>query len=58
MKLNFYGPINRQGLIRTATINTFGNEDLTNRQETITSAINAGLAPGDTLGVTDTFEEF
>ena len=58
MKLNFYGPINRQGIIRTSTINTFGNADLTNKQQTLSSAVNSGLAPGDTLGVTDTFEEF
>ena len=58
LKLNFYGPINAQSLIRTATINSFNNPDMTGKIQTYTAAIDAGLVPGDDLGITDSFDDF
>ena len=58
LKLNFYGPINAQSLIRTATINSFNNPDMTSKIQTYTAAIDAGLVPGDDLGITDSFDDF
>ena len=59
MKLNFYGPINRQGIIRTTNVNTFSDPALANKQSSYTATITPGTAvPGDTIGITDTFEDF
>lgn len=59
MKLNFYGPVNKQGVIRKVITNTFNNVELTNQQTRYTvepSPITA--KPGDDIGFTDTFEDF
>lgn len=36
MKLNFYGPVSKQGVINRVVANTFRNSDLTNQLQTIT----------------------
>lgn len=36
MKLNFYGPVSKQGVINRVVANTFRNADLTNQLQTIT----------------------
>ena len=57
MKLNFYGPISRQSLIRKVTVNNFSDPALTQQQSTITSEINPNTAnPGDSITIVDTFE--
>ena len=59
MKLNFYGPINRQGIIRTTNVNTFSDPALSNKQSSYTATVNPDSAvPGDTIGIVDTFEDF
>ena len=59
MKLNFYGPINRQGIIRTTNVNTFSDSALSNKQSSYTATVNPGTAvPGDTISIIDTFEDF
>lgn len=59
MKLNFYGPVNRQGIIRSTNINTFSDSALSNKQSTYTAAVDPTTAvPGDTIGIIDSFEDF
>ena len=59
MKLNFYGPVNRQGIIRTTNVNTFSDPALSNKQSSYTATVSPGTAvPGDTISITDTFEDF
>lgn len=59
IKLNFYGPINRQGIIRSATVNTFSDPALSNQQSRINVTTSPSTAlPGDTIEFVETFEEF
>ena len=59
IKLNFYGPINRQGIIRTTNVNTFSDSALSNKQSSYTATVTPDTAvPGDTIGIVDTFEDF
>lgn len=59
IKLNFYGPVNKQGLIRTATVNTFSDAALSNQQSRVSVSINPNTAvPGDDIDFVETFEEF
>jgi hypothetical protein len=59
MKLNFYGPINKQGIIRTTTVNTFSDAALANKQQTYSAQVDPSTAiPGDDIGIIETFEDF
>ncbi|CAB5221919.1 tail sheath stabilizer and completion protein [uncultured Caudovirales phage] len=59
MKLNFYGPVNKQGIIRTTNVNTFSDPALANQQTSYTAAVDPTNAqPGDLTGFTETFEDF
>lgn len=59
MKLNFYGPINKQGIIRSSTINTFNNANLSNTISTYNVTVDPGTAiPGDPIDFVETFEDF
>ena len=59
MKLNYYGPINRQGVIKKVIANTYSNEALTEKQSSITIQPNPLTAkPGDDIGFIETFEDF
>lgn len=59
IKLNFYGPAERQGIIRTAVANTYSNEDLTNQQTGYSVSVNPTTAkPGDNIDYTEIFEDF
>jgi hypothetical protein len=59
MKLNYYGPINRQGVIKKVIANTYSNENLTEKQSSITIQPNPLTAkPGDDIGFIETFEDF
>jgi len=59
MKLNFYGPINRQGIIRKVIANTFDNSDLTDRKQQYTVQVEPNTAkPGDSIDFIETFEDF
>jgi len=59
MKLNYYGPINRQGVIKKVVTNTYNDVALTNKQSTITVEPDPLTAkPGDPIGFIETFEDF
>jgi hypothetical protein len=59
MKLNFYGPVNRQGIIRTTNVKTYSDEALTNTQTSYTAAVDPTTAvPGDDINIIDSFEDF
>jgi hypothetical protein len=59
MKLNFYGPVNKQGVIRKVVTNTYNDVALSQKQTTLTVEPDPLTAkPGDDIGFTDTFENF
>ncbi len=59
MKLNFYGPATKQGIIRRAIATTYNNTELTSKQEKYTVEVDPSTAkPGDDIGYIETFEEF
>lgn len=59
MKLNFYGPVNKQGFIKKVVATTYNDAALTEKQTTITTTPNPATAvPGNNIGFTDTFEDF
>jgi hypothetical protein len=59
MKLNFYGPINRQGIIRKVIATTFNKPDLTAQNQKYTVSVDPDSAiPGDSIDFLENFEEF
>jgi len=59
MKLNYYGPVNKQGIIKKVITNTYSNEALTNKQSTVIVEPDPTTAkPGDNFGFINTFEDF
>lgn len=63
MKLNFYGPITPQGVIRTAKVNTFDDDALSNQisKYTVTPTpfgSNQGNVAGFNETITENFEDF
>lgn len=59
MKLNFFGPINKQGIIRTSIANTFSNEELTQRIQSYNVTVDPDTAlPGDNIDFVESFEDF
>jgi hypothetical protein len=59
MKLNFYGPVNKQGIIKKVISNTYNDSALSQKINTITVTPDPLSAkPGDDIGFTDTFEDF
>ena len=59
LKLNFFGPINKQSIIRSSTVNTFSDQSLSQRQQAYNVTVTPGDAvPGDDLDFVETFEDF
>jgi len=59
MKLNFYGPVNKTGVIKRVIATTFSNQELTNRQQIYTVEPDPRTAkPGDDIDFLETFEDF
>lgn len=59
LKLNFFGPINKQSIIRSSTVNTFNDQSLSQRQQAYNVTVTPGDAvPGDDLDFVETFEDF
>jgi hypothetical protein len=59
MKLNFYGPVNKQGIIKKVVASTFNNANLSERINIITTTPDPlDAKPGDDIGFTDTIEDF
>ena len=59
MKLNFYGPINRQGIIRRVDVDTYSDAELSKRinQYDVTASPSTAV-PGDTIDFVENFEDF
>jgi hypothetical protein len=59
LKLNFFGPISKQGIIRTTSVDTFSNPELTQRinQYSVTVDPNSAV-PGDSIDFVESFEDF
>lgn len=59
LKLNFFGPISKQGIIRTASVNTFNNAELTQQLQNYSVRVDPTSAvPGDDIGFVESFEDF
>lgn len=59
LKLNYFGPISKQNIIRTAKTNIFNNEELTQRIQSGTFSVEPSNAvPGDDITFVDSFEDF
>jgi len=59
MKLNFYGPINKQGIIRRVDVDTFSDLELTKRQSQYDVTVDPATAkPGDQIEYIENFEDF
>lgn len=59
MKLNFYGPVSRQGFIRTVKANTYSDTNLSNLEQRYTVTTDPStVMPGNTFVFLETFEDF
>jgi hypothetical protein len=59
LKLNFFGPINRQGIIRTSIANTFNDSELTQRLQQYNVTVDPSTAlPGEDIEFVENFEDF
>lgn len=59
MKLNFYGPINKQSVIKAVNVDTFSDEALTNRiQQYNVTTDPAQATAGNVTSFIETFEDF
>jgi len=59
LKLNFYGPINRQGIIKSVNVNTFSNSDLSNQITSYNVTIDpSNTTQGNVINFIETFEDF
>ena len=59
MKLNFYGPVSKQGIIKKTTSNIFNDKELTSQQQIITvqpDPVTANVT--DSFGYIENFEDF
>jgi hypothetical protein len=59
LKLNFYGPVSKQGIIKKTTSNIFNDAELTSQQQTITvqpDPVTANVT--DSFGYIENFEDF
>jgi hypothetical protein len=59
MKLNFYGPVSKQGVIKKTTSNIFNDKELTSQQQIITvqpDPVTANVT--DSFGYIENFEDF
>ena len=58
LKLNFYGPITKQGLINFAKVNFFNDKDLQERIQRFSVQPGAGQTQGNVTSFLETFEDF
>lgn len=59
MKLNFYGPINKQGFIKKVIASTFSDKNVSNLETRYTVTPSPTTAkPGDNIDFIETFEDF
>ena len=57
MKLNFYGPVTEQGIVRKVISNSFSDSELNNRQQIITVGVDNQSAPGGNVNYFEIFED-
>ena len=55
MKLNFYGPINKQGIINKVITSSFSDTDLTVPLQKLTTATSANAIPSGNYTYIDSF---
>ncbi len=59
LKLNYFGPISKQNIIRTSVANTFNDAELSQRIQRYNVTTNPNTAvPGDDIDFVETFEDF
>lgn len=59
LKLNFYGPVTEQGIIKRTIANTYSDQELVNRQQTISVTTDPSAAkPTDDFDYIENFEDF
>ena len=59
MKLNYYGPVNKQGIIRKVIANSYNDIELINKQQIITVETNpANALPTSNFNFVEDFEDF
>lgn len=59
MKLNFYGPVTSQGIIRTTNVSTYSDAGLSNKLTEYSATVDPSTAvPGDDISIVDSFEDF
>lgn len=59
VKLNYYGPINKQGIIKSVIANTFSDPSLQNQQQRYTVSVDPTTAvPGNEFTFQESFEDF
>lgn len=59
MKLNFYGPVNKQGVIRRVNVDTFSDQALSKRINQYEVSVTPDTAvPGDNIDFAETFTDF
>lgn len=59
LKLNFYGPISREGIIRSVNVDFFNQPDLTEKIQTYTVTVDpANASIGNVTSFIETFEDF
>jgi hypothetical protein len=60
LKLNYFGPVNKQGIIRTSSVDTFSTPDLSQRINQYSVTVDPTTAvPGDTpIDFVESFEDF
>ena len=59
LKINFYGPVSKQGIIRKAISNIFNDKELITQQQIITVETDPVTANvNDSFGYLENFEDF
>lgn len=59
LKMNYFGPINKQGMIRSVTTNTYSDQELFNKQQKYNVTVDPNTAvPNTDFTFIETFEEF
>lgn len=59
MKLNFFGPVNKQGIIRRVNVDTFNDNELSQRIQQYNVTVDPDTAkPGDDIDLIESFEDF
>jgi len=58
MKLNFYGPVDKQGIIRKTITTSYNDKALTETLQVHTAEVPNTSKPGDIIDISESFEDF